>query len=163
MILIGQYLTVANIKAYPGITSVSCVPEWAVHTVIFEGVLTVNMVLNLVQVEDSLVFQTGLDVMTSNGVVLLTMSPGNPYFKSGVIEDYVNFLGKENRRVIVVIPQQPAEHTYRALGSKDAVKRAKKNCNQLKSHCRRAIDKVSKNKMKMDFMCNLQKYSPCHH
>lgn len=44
--------------------------------------------------------------------------------------------------MIVVIPQQPAEHTYRALGSKDAVKRAKKNCNQLKSHCRRAIDKL---------------------
>ncbi|KAJ7386801.1 hypothetical protein OS493_006830 [Desmophyllum pertusum] len=72
------------------------------------------------------------------------MSPGNPYFKSRVIEDYVDYLGKENRRIIVVVPQQPAEHTYRALGSKDAVKRAKKNSSQLKSHCRRAIEKVGK-------------------
>ena len=151
----------SHIKAYPGITFVSCVTESAVDAVItFEGAVTVNMVLSLVQVEDSLVFQTGLDVITSNGVVLFGMSPGNPYFKSGVIEDYVNFLGKEKRRVIVVIPQQPAEHTYRARGSKDAVKRAKKNSSQLKSHCRRAIDKVSKNKM--DFICNLQLPSPCH-
>ncbi|KAJ7386800.1 hypothetical protein OS493_006829 [Desmophyllum pertusum] len=64
--------------------------------------------------------------MANNGVVLFGMSPGNPYFKSRVIEDYVDYLGKENRRIIVVVPQQPAEHTYRALGSKDAVKRAKK-------------------------------------
>ena len=104
------------------------------------------MALNLAQAEDSLVFQTGLDVMANNGVVLFGMSPGNPYFKSGVIEDYVNYLGKEKRRVIVVIPQQPAEHTYRALGSKDAVKRAKRNSNKLNSYCRRAIDKVCKKK-----------------
>ncbi|CAH3191607.1 unnamed protein product [Porites evermanni] len=102
------------------------------------------MVLNLVQLEESLVFQTGQDVMAGNGVVLFGMSPGNPYFKSHVIEDYVQYLGKEERRIIVVVPQQPAEHTYRALGSKDAVKRAKKNSSQLKSHCRRAIDRVSK-------------------
>lgn len=102
------------------------------------------MVLGLAQLGDSLVFQTGQDVMANNGVVLFGMSPGNPYFKSRVIEDYVQYLGKENRRIIVVVPQQPAEHTYRALGSKDAVKRAKKNTSQLKSHCRRAIEKVSK-------------------
>ena len=100
------------------------------------------MVLNLVQLEESLVFKTGQDVMAGNGVVLFGMSPGNPYFKSHVIEDYVQYLGKDERRIIVVVPQQPAEHTYRALGSKDAVKRAKKNSCQLKSHCRRAIDKV---------------------
>ena len=47
------------------------------------------MVLNLVQLEESLVFQTGQDVMAGNGVVLFGMSPGNPYFKSHVIEDYV--------------------------------------------------------------------------
>ena len=83
------------------------------------------MSLNLAQVEDSFVFQTGQDVMAKNGVVLFGMSPGNPYFKSRVIEDYVEYLGKEKRRIIVVVPQQPAEHTYRALGSKDAVKREK--------------------------------------
>ena len=101
-----------------------------------------KMVLNLVQLGESLVFKTGQDVMAGNGVVLFGMSPGNPYFKSHVIEDYVQYLGKDERRIIVVVPQQPAEHTYRALGSKDAVKRAKKNSSQLKSHCRRAIDKV---------------------
>ena len=47
------------------------------------------MALNLAQVEDSIVFQTGLGVMANNGVVLFRMSPGNPYFKSGVIEEYV--------------------------------------------------------------------------
>jgi len=102
------------------------------------------MSLNLAQVENSLVFQTGQDVMANNGVLLFGMSPGNPYFKSRVIEDYVEYLGKEKRRIIVVVPQQPAEHTYRALGSKDAVKRAKKNSSQLKSHCRRAIEKVGR-------------------
>ena len=100
------------------------------------------MILDLAKLGDSLVFQTGQDVMANNGVVLFGMSPGNPYFKSRVIEDYVQYLGKENRRIIVVVPQQPAEHTYKALGSKDAVKRAKKNTSQLKSHCRRAIEKV---------------------
>jgi tRNA-dependent cyclodipeptide synthase len=80
--------------------------------------------------------------MAGNGLVLFGMSPGNPYFKSRVIEDYVTYLGKDNRRVVMVVPQQPAEHTYRALGSKDAVKRAKKNSSKLKSDCRRAIEKV---------------------
>lgn len=103
------------------------------------------MVLNFDQDENSCVYQTGRDVMSGNGVVLFGMSPGNPYFKSRVIEDYVQYLGKESRRIIVVVPQQPAEHTYRALGSKDAVKRAKKNASQLKSHCRRAIEKVGEN------------------
>ena len=102
----------------------------------------VKMVLNLNQLGESLVFETGQEVMAGNGVVLFGMSPGNPYFKSHVIEDYVQYLGKDERRIIVVVPQQPAEHTYKALGSKDAVKRAKKNSSQLKSHCRRAIDKV---------------------
>lgn len=102
------------------------------------------MVLNFDQDENSCVYQTGREVMSGNGVVLFGMSPGNPYFKSRVIEDYVQYLGKESRRIIVVVPQQPAEHTYRALGSKDAVKRAKKNASQLKSHCRRAIEKVGK-------------------
>ena len=102
----------------------------------------VKMVLNLVQLGESLIFQTGQDVMAGNGVVLFGMSPGNPYFKSHVIEDYVQYLGKEERRIIVVVPQQPAEHTYRPLGSKDAVKRAKRNTSKLKSRCRRAIDKV---------------------
>ena len=120
---------------------VECETELAA---LFEEAFKLKMALNLAQVEDSLVFQTGQDVMANNGVVLFGMSPGNPYFKSGVIEDYVNYLGKEKRRVIVVIPQQPAEHTYRALGSKDAVKRAKKNSSQLKAHCKRAIDRVSK-------------------
>ncbi|XP_067018790.1 uncharacterized protein [Acropora muricata] len=109
---------------------------------LFEEAFKLKMALNLMHIEDSLVFQTGQDVMADNGVVLFGMSPGNPYFKSAVIGDYVNFLGVEKRRVIVVIPQQPAEHTYRALGSKDAVKRAKKNSSQLKSHCKRAIDKA---------------------
>lgn len=131
----------ADIKlSFSGNIIISCEAELAA---IFEEAFTLKMALKLAQVEDSLVFQTGLDVMTDNGVVLFGMSPGNPYFKSGVIEDYVNYLGKEKRRVIVVVPQQPAEHTYRAMGSKDAVKRAKKNSNQLKSQCRRAIAKVS--------------------
>lgn len=98
--------------------------------------------LNLAQLDDTTVFQTGQEVIDNNGVVLFGMSPGNPYFKSHVIEDYVKYLGKDSRRIIVVVPQQPAEHTYRAMGSKDAVKRAKKNASQLKSHCRRAIEKV---------------------
>jgi len=102
------------------------------------------MSLSIAQVEDSIVFQTGQEVMANNGLVLFGMSPGNPYFKSRVIEDYVEYLGKEKRRIIVVVPQQPAEHTYRALGSKDAVKRAKKNSSQLKSHSRRAIEKVGR-------------------
>lgn len=111
------------------------------------------MSLNLAQVENSLVFQTGQDVMAKNGVVLFGMSPGNPYFKYRVIEDIVEYLGKEKRRIIVVVPQQPAEHTYRALGSKDAVKRAKKNSSQLLSHCRRAIEKVSKSRHISIFSC----------
>ena len=104
------------------------------------------MSLNLAQVENSFVFQTGQDVMAKNGVVLFGMSPGNPYFKSRVIEDYVEYLGKEKRRIVVVVPEQPAEHTYRAMGSKNAVKRAKRNSSLLKSHCRRAIEKVSKSR-----------------
>lgn len=35
--------------------------------------------------------------MIDNGVVLFGMSFGNLYFKFGVIEDYVNYLGKEKR------------------------------------------------------------------
>jgi len=101
------------------------------------------MKLNVSQPDDTTVFKTGQEVIDQNGVVLFGMSPGNPYFKKHIIEDYVKFLGSQNRRIIVVVPQQPAEHTYRAMGSTDAVKRAKKNATQLKSHCRRAIEKVT--------------------
>lgn len=143
-------LHMADIKAVPGnallfsISAVNCYLGVLQPQLLGTeaSVAVIMNVLNLAQVEDSLVFQTGQDVMANNGVVLFGMSPGNPYFKSRVIEDYVDYLGKENRRIIVVVPQQPAEHTYRALGSKDAVKRAKKNSSQLKSHCRRAIEKV---------------------
>ena len=100
-------------------------------------------VLKLEERGNSQVYNTGRAVMADrDGVVLFGMSPGNPYFKSSVIEDYVGFLGQEKRLVAVVVPQQPAEHTYKAMGSKDAVKRARKNANQLRSHCRRAIEKV---------------------
>ena len=115
------------------------------------------MSLNLAHIEDSLVFQTGQDVMANNGVLVFAMSPGNPYFKSRVIEDYVEYLAKLKRRIIVLVPQQPSEHTYRALGSKDPVKRAKKNSNQLRSHCRRAIEKVRPYKEKISiFSCLFQ-------
>jgi tRNA-dependent cyclodipeptide synthase len=113
------------------------------HLVYSSNHVLLKMVLELAQLRHSLVFQTGQDVMTNNSVVLFGMRPGNPYFKSRVIEDYVKYLGRQNRRIIVVVPQQPAEHTYRALGSKDAVKRAKRNSSKLKSLCKIAIEKVT--------------------
>ena len=116
---------------------------WFIRQTKRKKAVLLKIVLELAQLRHSLVFQTGQDVMTNNSVVLFGMSPGNPYFKSRVIEDYVKYLRRQNRRIIVVVPQQPAEHTYRALGSKDAVKRAKRNSSKLKSLCKIAIEKVT--------------------
>ncbi|XP_048576831.1 uncharacterized protein LOC116602083 [Nematostella vectensis] len=93
--------------------------------------------------DGGLVYDTGERVMRDRGVVLFGMSPGNPYFKRHVIEKYVEFLGREHRKIVVIVPQEPSEHTYRAMSSKDAVGRAKKNAGRLRTHCKKAIEKVS--------------------
>ncbi|XP_048586560.1 uncharacterized protein LOC116620188 [Nematostella vectensis] len=94
--------------------------------------------------DGGLIFTTGDRVLEEKGVVLFGMSPGNPYYKQPIIEQYVEFLGKEPRKIVVFVPQQPSVHTYRAMGSKDAVKRAKKHADYLRAHCKRAIKKLSK-------------------
>lgn len=74
------------------------------------------------------------------------MSAGNSYFKEEVIERIMKFAASKFTKVIVLAPDEPAEHTYKALGyEKNKSKRkAKLNANLLQNRARRIKEKLIK-------------------
>lgn len=101
------------------------------------------MALSVLNCETSLTFQTGQDVLENNGLILFGMSPGNSFFQSEVVEDYVWFLGKEKRRIVVFIPQEISQHTFIAMGCKHPRQTARKQSNRLRKYFKQAIEKVT--------------------
>jgi tRNA-dependent cyclodipeptide synthase len=76
---------------------------------------------------------------------LIWMSAGNSYFSEENIGKLLRFADKEFKRILIVSPSKPAEHTFRALGydEKEAVRKAKLNSNLLKNRALRELSKVN--------------------
>lgn len=82
------------------------------------------------------------------------MSAGNSYFTEGRIENLIGFALNKFDEVLVMAPDEPAEHTYRALGYEDnkAKRKARLNASLLQNRARRVIeslDEDQKNKIKV--------------
>ena len=96
------------------------------------------------------VYDNGYSILKNKGLAIVWMSVGNSYFKKEVIDNLIKCVNDKFSKIRILIPNEPAEHTYKALGYdvKTAKKKARLNSNRMKNHTQRAIDSLSK---KSDF------------
>jgi len=89
----------------------------------------------------------------NKGLALIWMSAGNSYFDEKTIGKLLKFADKKFSKIIVLSPDKPAEHTFKALGytDKKAKRKAKLNANLLINRAKRELQKV-KNKAKFSFV-----------
>ncbi|MBU0907220.1 MAG: tRNA-dependent cyclodipeptide synthase [Nanoarchaeota archaeon] len=80
-------------------------------------------------------------VLEERGYALVWMSAGNSYFKEDIIEKILDFTGKHFSKTIVMAPDEPAEHTFKALGyeGNDIKRKARLNANRLQNRAIRVI------------------------
>lgn len=86
-------------------------------------------------------------------LALIWMSAGNSYFDEKTIGKLLKFADKNFQRIIVLSPDKPAEHTFKALGYPDnkARRKAKLNANLLMNRAKRELQKI-KDKDKFSFV-----------
>lgn len=75
------------------------------------------------------------------GLVVVGVSIGNPYFTAGNIERVLLFTEKRFRRCKIFIADASARHTFQALGysTSDAVRKARLRGNNLRNKCEHAM------------------------
>ena len=86
-------------------------------------------------------------------IALIWMSAGNSYFDEQTIGKLLKFADKKFQRIILISPDKPAEHTFKALGYADNKARRKANLNAklLKNRAERELKKL-KNQDKFSFV-----------
>ena len=86
-------------------------------------------------------------------LALIWMSAGNSYFDKKTIGKLLKFADKNFPKIIILSPDKPAEHTFKALGYQDnkAKRKAKLNANLLINRAKRELQKI-KNKDKFSFI-----------
>ena len=84
---------------------------------------------------------------------LIWMSAGNSYFTEAIVLELLKFASKSFQEIIIMAPDEPAEHTFLALGydEKKAKKKARLNANLLQNRAKRAVDILIKEKIKTPF------------
>ncbi|MFT7615413.1 MAG: cyclo(L-tyrosyl-L-tyrosyl) synthase [Candidatus Woesearchaeota archaeon] len=95
----------------------------------------------------------GYDVAANNGFAIVAMSPGNSYFKKERIAELLHYCACHFDQVRILIPDKPAQHTYRAMGysEKRACKKARLNSNALKNHSLASIKNLLDNVQLIDW------------
>ncbi len=73
------------------------------------------------------------------------MSAGNPYFTEERIAKLLHFALGRFAKVIIMAPDEPAEHNFKALGYPDnqAKRKARLNANLLQNRAKRAVNSLS--------------------
>lgn len=86
-------------------------------------------------------------------IALIWMSAGNSYFNEKTIGKLLKFADEKFQRIIILSPDKPAEHTFRALDypNNKARRKAKLNANLLINRARRELKKL-KNHNKFSFV-----------
>lgn len=86
-------------------------------------------------------------------VGVIWMSAGNSYFKEEVIERILRKASKKFPKLIVMAPDKPAQHTYKAMGYPEnkARRKAILNANLLQNRARRVVEKLKKEGIKTEF------------
>lgn len=106
--------------------------------------------IDLVELEKTIAEQ----VLEERGYALVWMSAGNSYFKENIIKKILNFVGENFIKTLVMAPDEPAEHTFKALGyeGNDIKRKARLNANLLQNRAKRIIsllDNERQNKFKV--------------
>lgn len=86
-------------------------------------------------------YTQGYRTLHNNGIALLGISPGNPYFKQSIITSLIDFSAHIFSKIYIVIPDKPYEHTCKALGYTDSASTriARKKGNALKNMINKSI------------------------
>lgn len=73
---------------------------------------------------------------------MVWMSAGNSFFTETAIQRTLQAVCPRVEHVVVLAPDEPAEHTYKALGytGNDVVKKARLNANLLQNRARRVLE-----------------------
>lgn len=82
-----------------------------------------------------------------NEIAIIWMSAGNSYFDEKTIRKLLLYADKNFEKIIVISPDKPAEHTFRALGyPENKVRRKSKlNANLLLNRVKRILDNFDNN------------------
>jgi len=102
------------------------------------------MVLCITQGRTGNAARIGYEIVRDRGVCVIGMSPGNSYFNKDRISSLIKFSSEVFSQTIVMVPDVPAVHTYKALGycENKARQKARLNGNTLQNHCKRAIQSL---------------------
>jgi cyclo(L-tyrosyl-L-tyrosyl) synthase len=65
------------------------------------------------------VYEQGYGVLKNMGTAIVGISLGNSYFKKETLEELLTDCTKQFSRIIIMIPDTPAIHNYKALGYSD--------------------------------------------
>lgn len=89
-------------------------------------------------------FEQGYRILENKGTAIIGMSPGNGYFKKETITELLTECAKRFSKIIIMIPNQPAIHTYKALGydDKHAEKKARLQSNALINKINESLPKI---------------------
>jgi cyclo(L-tyrosyl-L-tyrosyl) synthase len=85
--------------------------------------------------------------------VVVWMSAGNSYFKEEVIMKTLELVSKKFSKIVIMAPDEPAEHTFKALGlyENNFKRKARLNANLLQNRAKRVVEKLVKNRINNDF------------
>lgn len=86
----------------------------------------------------------GWELVKNRELMTIGISPGNGYFSKDRLEVILMGVASYFAEVVVIVPDLPALHTYRALGYDEhrAVERMKKHRQEINRCCRRASEQV---------------------
>lgn len=86
----------------------------------------------------------GWELVKKRELITVGMSIGNGYFTKERVEIILTGMANYFREVVVIIPDLPVLHTYRALGhnERDAVEKMKKHKQTIERHCRHASEQI---------------------
>jgi tRNA-dependent cyclodipeptide synthase len=86
-------------------------------------------------------FETGYRVLQTGGLAIVGMSVRNSYFKKNRIDELLRYCATLFQKIRIMVPDKPAEHTYRALGQSPAKaeRKARLSGNTLQNHSLRTM------------------------
>ncbi|MBI2573336.1 tRNA-dependent cyclodipeptide synthase [Candidatus Woesearchaeota archaeon] len=99
--------------------------------------------------------------LDEQGYALVWMSAGNSYFKEEIIQKILKFTAEHFLKTIVIAPDEPAQHTFKALGyeGNEVSKKARLNANLLQNRAKRVITSM-KDKSKFQVIEWIEEIAP---
>jgi hypothetical protein len=86
------------------------------------------------------VYKRGIQMVKNGSHVLIGISPRNPYFTDPEnLRQLLGYFRKKAKALYIIVPDKPAVHTFRAIGSKDPDRRAKLDVQRLKRKVMQAL------------------------